>query len=57
MPAGKPAPATGPVAQLSGSGVHFEAGVGSLVLMVLSQIYVFEQGKRIVREHGRGAVQ
>jgi hypothetical protein len=42
---------------LAGSEIRFEPGVGSLVLMVLSHIYVFEQAKRVVREHSRGAVE
>ena len=57
MPAGKPALASKPVARLAGSEIRFEPGVGSLVLMVLSHIYVFEQAKRVVREHSRGAVE
>ena len=52
-----PGPEFRPDDQFGVSGVTTEAEAGSLVLMVLSYVYVFEQGNRIVREHGGGAVE
>jgi hypothetical protein len=61
IPAGKPELGPAPGSRLDDqfgvSGVTTEAEVGSLVLMVLSYVYIFEQGNRIVHENRRGAVQ
>ena len=56
-PAGRAELKSGPDGQPGDSGIPSEAVVGSLVLMVLAYVYVFEQGDCIVGEHGRGAVQ
>src|SRR5271166_807318 len=56
-PGGKPSVPGKTVAQLPVTGIAAEARVPSLVLMVLSYVYVFEQGNGIVRKHGGRAVQ
>ena len=57
IPAGSSALESSLEGKLADPGVTFDAGVGSLVLMVLSYVYVLEQGNCIVRQHSRRAVQ
>ena len=55
-PAVKPS-GPGPFVQVPLPGTVAAARLASLVLMVLSHVYVFEQGNGIVGQYGSGAVQ
>jgi hypothetical protein len=56
-PGAKPSVPCNAFAQLPLPGIAAEARLASLVLMVLSHVYVFEQGNGIVGKHGGGAIQ